>query len=480
MRLGDTIAAVATGFGRSRRAMIRLSGPLAISAVCDHLAPDPAAGSVSNRVEPRRAIRHATLLLPTEAPLEALTDADTPPGELPILLTTFVAPASYTGEHACEIQLPGNPHLVRRVLDLLVGMDGIRLADPGEFSARAFLSGKLTAEQAEGVRAMIAARSASEHEAAEALLSGRTGAHYRTLADELAMALALVEAGIDFTEEEDVVAIAPDDLLERLRGITGAVRTLLGPKPAREHDRSLPRVVLAGAPNAGKSTLFNALLGQDRAIVSETAGTTRDAIEEEAVLVPASASPWGAVRCVLIDLAGLDEALASSSTLDALAQIAAADQIQRADVVLLCDPHASFDLSVSLPPTCQVLRIRTKADLPGDADATGAMAVCAMDGWNLGALRRAIADAVENPLQAGSDAGASLLPRHRSALRTTLIALEDAIASTQPSEAQRHLAEVELVASALRTALDAIGEIAGRISPDDVIGRVFAVFCVGK
>ncbi|MFI4855531.1 MAG: GTPase, partial [Phycisphaerales bacterium JB065] len=253
MRLGDTIAAVATGFERAPRAMIRLSGPDALNALVPHLAP----GSPFKPSVLERRVARATLLLPR-------AHDDAPPGELPVIVSTFRAPASYTGEHACELQIPGNPHLVRRVLDLLLDTPGLRSADPGEFSARAFLNGKLTAEQAEGVRAMIAARTASEHAAAHALLEGHTGTRYRLIADELATALALVEAGIDFTEEEDVVAIAPDDLLERLQVQHEAIKALVGPEPAVEHESEQPRVVLAGPPNAGKSTLFNALLGRDR------------------------------------------------------------------------------------------------------------------------------------------------------------------------------------------------------------------------
>lgn len=470
MRLGDTIAAVATGFERAPRAMIRLSGPDALNALVPHLAP----GSPFQHHAPERRIARATLLLPHAR-------ADAPPGELPVIISTFRAPASYTGEHACEIQIPGNPHLVRRVLDLLLDTPGIRSADPGEFSARAFLNGKLTAEQAEGVRAMIAARTASEHAAAHALLDGHTGTRYRLITDELATALALVEAGIDFTEEEDVVAIAPDDLLERLQIQHEATKALVGPEPATEHGSDLPRVVLAGPPNAGKSTLFNALLGRDRAIVSDTPGTTRDAIAEDIELLPASESPWSASRCTLIDLAGLDDALATTSDLERLGQTAAWNAIDAADAIVLCDPTGAFELASAMPSKGTILRVRTKSDLVGD-QPPGSIGVCAIDGSNLGALRRAIADAINapDPHPSTADTSAAILPRHRVALHRCTQAVETAIAVASHSKGQRHLGEVELVASALREALDAVGEIAGHISPDDVIGRVFTTFCVGK
>lgn len=418
-------------------------------------------------------ITPATLRLPAQG-------GEVEPGELPVLVALFVGPSSYTGEDACELQVPGNPHLVRRVLDLFLAEPGVRSADPGEFSARAFLNGRLSAEQAEGVRAMIAARSASEHDAAGRLLDGETGSRYRDIADEIATALALVEAGIDFTEEEDVVAIGPDDLIGRLEAQSEVMRGLLGPDAAREVDAALPRVVLAGRPNAGKSTLFNALLGRARAIVSDIAGTTRDAIAEDCVLLPPSESPWSVARCTLVDLAGLDEELAGGSTLEALGQTTARREIERADAVVLCDPDGAFDLGASLPAGSVVLRVRTKADLLGGGSA-GALSVCAIDGSNLGALRRAIADAVvADGATVAGEAPAALLPRHRAALRRSLEATEAALDVARHSVGERHLRDVELVAGTLRDALDAVGEIAGRISPDDVIGRVFATFCVGK
>jgi len=462
VRLGDTIAAVATGFERSHRALIRLSGPESIrAAACLLATPVPVDTS-----SPSRWIGPCTLLLPRE-------DGRGPAGELPVILATFAGPSSYTGEDCCELQIPGNPELVRRVLDLLLAMPGVRSADPGEFSARAFLNGKLTAEQAEGVRAMIAARTDAEHEAASALLGGQTGARYRTLADDIAMALALVEAGIDFTEEgRRRVNLFSYIRCEREIGL------LLGPEPVSEAASDLPRVVLAGRPNAGKSTLFNALLGEDRAIVSDTPGTTRDAIEQELELVAPAENPWAAQRCVLVDLAGLDEQLCERSVLERLGQSAAMERIGSAQAVVLCDPEGAFDLASMLPGGPEVLRVRTKADLPGPDGAVGGLAVCAIDRRNLGALRRAIADALQrlDP----TDASAALLPRHRSALRRAHDALRDALLVASHSRGERHVQDAELVAGALREALDAAGEIAGRISPDDVIGRVFASFCIGK
>ncbi len=254
-------------------------------------------------------------------------------------------------------------------------------------------------------------------------------------------------------------------------------------------------MVLVGAPNAGKSTLFNALLGRSRAVVSPQAGTTRDAVEQRAVIEGV------AVR--LVDLAGLDAALASRSTLDALGQSRARERIASADVLLLCAPWGQpwpdagggggGGGGVGGVAGQRPLRVRTKSDLvhlgePRDA-ANGPEAslqgtawhgsVCALDGWGLGALKRAIADAAGGSASSGSARG-TLVPRHRACLSRALAGIRTGLDRAASQADSANLAEAEVIAGDLREALDALGEVAGQISPDDVIGRVFATFCVGK
>lgn len=390
---------------------------------------------------------------------------------LPILLVTYRAPASYTGEDAAEILLPGNPTLVERILTILNSLDGVRLAAPGEFTARAYLNDRLTLDQAEGVAATIAAESREQLDAAGALLAGRTGAQYRQWADELATLLALVEAGIDFTDQEDVVPIPARDLAARLAALDQQIAAFLGAEAGRETAATLPRVVLAGAPNAGKSTLFNALLGRRRAVVSPVAGTTRDVLEEELDL---SADAPGCGAVLLTDLAGLDAGAVSG--LDAAAQARARESLQAADVVVHCDPSGRF-APLDVSPAATVIRVRTKADLPAAATGAdpGAIAICALDGWNLPILRRAIADVAWGAASGGL---ASLIPRHRRALDETRRGLRDALEALHGDDDA--ITEPALVASSLRAALDALGELVGRITPDEVIGRIFATFCVGK
>ncbi len=443
------------------RAAIRISGP-ASKAILSKLIPTTPLS---------RGIHSALLQL-------------TPNSQLPLVVLSFPAPNSYTGEDTAELLLPSNPHLIERVLAWLTSHDHVRLAQPGEFTARAFLRGKLTLEQAEGVAATIAAQSHEQLLAAKQLLTGATGREYRTWADELTMLLALVEAGIDFTDQEDVVPIAPHSLAARIDALAHQLAHYSGSHTGREADAesSFPLVALVGQPNSGKSTLFNALLGESRTIASPVAGTTRDAIIERLDL---SIDAPGAGQVLLADLPGLDAAITNSPS-DQAAQHAAHETLARADLLIWCDPTGRFDertLPLSTRPT---IRTQTFGDrqswhgLPAHAHNINStnpisLSICALDGWNLAALRRAIAD---HALAKHGSGIASLLPRHRRAIHDAVAALRSARAAITPHS--HALANPENIAEHLRTALKAISELVGTISPDDVIGRVFASFCVGK
>lgn len=446
MRLGDTIVACATGAGRSPRAIIRLSGPAVNTVLRD--ACEPA-------VPDQRGVFVSRFRLGAAA--------------CPVLVLRMPGPRSYTGEECAEIQCPGNPALVTRLIDAVLACASVRQAEPGEFSARAYLNGRLSLDEAEGVAATIAAQTSGQLESARSLLQGRSGQAYRRWAEELATLLALVEAGIDFTDQEDVVPIAPSALAGRLFALKDAIGKHLG-ATAAESSGERPRVVLAGVPNAGKSTLFNALLGRRRAVVSRLAGTTRDALAETLDL---SKDIPGAGEIELVDLAGLDER--ASGAIDEAAQAAARRAIADASVVVYCDPAGKFEPLAGSPST--MIRVRTKADSGRAAPASDSLAVCALDGWNLDELRRRIATAAWRGSGA-LDQVLVVVPRHRRALSATASSVAAALDAIDAQV--RTLEEPEVVASQLRLALDRLGEVTGQISPDEVLGRVFATFCVGK
>ncbi|MEX0875948.1 MAG: GTPase, partial [Phycisphaerales bacterium] len=375
-------------------------------------------------------------------------------------------------EDTIEILLPGNPYLTRRMLDVILDDPGIVPAQPGEFSARSYLNGHLTLQQAEGIALRIAAEHDQTLRAAGSLLDGSYGHQCDRWADELATLLALVEAGVDFSDQEDVIPIAPVDLDARLAALLGEITDQLGGRLGDRVSTDLPAVVLVGAPNAGKSSLFNSLLGYQRAAVSKQAGTTRDAIREPLDL---SRDAPGAGTVELIDLAGLGDT--AIDAIDAQAQQRARAIIAGAEVVLWCDPGGRFDESAAwaLPGDAAVVRVRTKSDLPAASPESGGVAVCALDGTALGVLKRAIADAATT--RSGSGVGV-FVPRHRRALAEAAAGIREARVRFDPQA--RSLGEPELVALGLREGLDALGELIGEVSPDDVIGRVFATFCVGK
>ena len=441
----SVILAVGSPPGHSGRGMIRASGKGVFELI------DAIATAVVPRTRGIGAIRLS------EAGLG-----------LPALLLRCPGPASYTGEDVIELQLPGHPVLLERIIDHAIAAGAelgvpTRRAEAGEFTARAWYSGRLSLTEAEGVAAVIAARSDAELRAAGLLKTGRLGTVAAASADRIAGLLALVEAGIDFTDEEDVVAIEPRELIHRVTDECDLLQELLDRSVGMEVLQSLPMVVLCGPPNAGKSTLFNALLRDRRAVVAELAGTTRDAIIE-----PMAIDDRGA-EVLLVDAAGIDAD--GGTVIGRRMQEMTRSVMQDADVLLHCIPADGVDAWIDDP---RVVRVRTKHDLQADAmDAD--VHVSALNAHGLERLRDTIAERTLDRIVHVSADAVALQPRHEAALRDAMATLRECIVM-----AQSRPDAVELVAMHLRSALDVMAILAGTIAPDEVLGRVFASFCIGK
>ncbi|MBC23438.1 MAG: hypothetical protein CMJ32_05925 [Phycisphaerae bacterium] len=452
MDASGTIIAVASPPGVSPKGLLRISG--------EHALDLASLIMVDSGASPSRSI-HATRLV------------DQLHG-LPGMVITYPGPRSYTGEDLIEILLPGNPHLLEDLVDRMIRIGAeasieVRRATGGEFTFRAYLNGKLDLAEAEGVAAMISAENDGELEAARLLLDGKVSRVVMEASSKLTGLLALVEAGIDFTDQEDVVPIEPGDLLDGLVGLEASLEQLLENRTGGERIQAMPWVVLRGEPNAGKSSLLNALLDRKRAVVSQIHGTTRDVIMEPLKIEDGH----GAIEIMLVDMAGLDH---DDKGLNPAMQRAAETATNRADLVLDC-VEASRPVTGDRPGDGCLL-VRTKSDL-GTSGQPG-LHTSVIDGTGIQELKTAIRVELQ---EVATSIGASMLrlePRQRTALESARAHLGECIRILEPARCDHALPDVELVATLCRTALDAIGTVTGQVSPDDVLGEIFSGFCVGK
>ncbi len=392
------------------------------------------------------------------------------------------APRSYTRQDCVEFHVPGAPAVLTMLVERMIE-GGARAAEPGEFTARAYLSGAMDLTRVEAVAAVIRARSDAQLRAAQRLADGRLAVLGDSILDQLAELVALVEADIDFAEEP-IEFITPVELRSRLEVICGRLRGLLERAEASERVDVLPRVLLIGEPNAGKSTLMNRLTGIDRAICSPVAGTTRDLLSAPVRL--------GRGEAVLLDAAGVEDGM--SGLLREAAAITA-DTAKTSDALcLVVDASRDVDRQVfaaedaARDVPCVV--VANKIDLLDSAtvvrclktlEAAGRGPVCAVSartGEGVEACRQLIADVVD--LAETAVGGDTILTtaRHREAVEAALGALQRCADETGGID--ETIDRADILAFELREALEALGSVAGSVTTDDLLGRVFSSFCIGK
>ncbi len=441
--LTDPIAALATPAGRSALAVIRLSGGGAFAIA-------------------ERVIEGFRIDRPRVAMLATFRDSNGDAVDRG-LYTVFPRPHSYTGEDMVELSCHGGLLAPAHILTAL-HLAGARPASPGEFTRRAVLNGKLDLVQAEAVGDLIDAVAPAQARAALHQLDGGLSRRLAELRRVLVETEGLLAYDIDFPGEDDG-PVSPARIAAQLEEVADRVERLLATAPAAERLREGALLVLAGRPNAGKSSLFNALLGAERTLVTEIPGTTRDAVEAHTDFLG-----WP-VR--LIDTAGLWDA---PGKIDRLGVEVSRRYLASADLVLLCvetgrRPGADELAIAAERPT---LVIRTKIDLDGATAAEG-VGVSAVTGEGLDALRRAVAERVFADRIVLADLEPALTrARHRAALEHARGALAGAL------EQFRGSGDAVLVAHHVRAATTALDELVGAVDVEDILDRVFASFCVGK
>lgn len=378
-----------------------------------------------------------------------------------VLAVAYVAPRSYTGEEMVEIFCHGGSLVTGMILQRLLEV-GARLAEPGEFTQRAFLNGKLDLTQAEAVMDLITAKTPLAVRAAHEQMQGRLGEETRQIAEELLDVLAHLEAWIDFPEE-DLSLDTEQGFAQEIEGLIQRIERLLATAEEGRILREGVKLAIVGRPNAGKSSLLNRLLGFERAIVSELPGTTRDTIEE---FINLRGVPFR-----VVDTAGLRE---TDDALECAGIARTRRALEEADIILeVLDVSEEKPLS-ELPPGRSHLRVWNKADLLPAEELGNRLAVSCRTGAGMTELVNHLVESAGHRLPAGNQSLLAINARHQACLHT---ARESLLAARKGVEAA---AAPELVAVDLRAAAEALGEITGHCDTEDLLGRIFSRFCIGK
>lgn len=469
--MADTIFALSTASGRAAIAIVRVSGPQAHAAGETLGAAELSAGRAALRrlIDPR-----------DQSPIDEA------------LVLRFDAPSSATGEDAIEFHVHGSRAVVSVLLDALCTLPGCRPAEAGEFTRRAFSNGKLDLTAAEGLADLIDAETAAQRIQAFNQFSGALVTRYEAWREQLLEAMALVESGIDFSDEADVAQGAFDDAKRRVESLGGEIAGHLASANRGEMIRHGFRVALAGVPNAGKSSLINALAARDVAIVSSEAGTTRDVLEVHLDL--------GGLPIIISDTAGLRE---STGEIEREGIRRARERVRHSHLAIwLVDaqapqaiPHdlvglrhgdelpSSFDgngISKTEYETAEfesveIIPVLNKCDIADREMRTAVpceLEISAEVGTGLEALTDLIVARARQRLSEGALQAPPTTPRHRAHLAACLGQLDRFLASPQD--------DTELRAEDLRLAASELGRLTGKIDPEDVLGAIFSRFCIGK
>ena len=458
--LEDTIAAIATPQGVGALGILRVSGAQAVPLVKKIF--QPLASSLNLETAPSHTCHVGTL-----AGAELIDQ---------VVITLFRAPHSYTGDDIVEISAHGSPFVLQKILALCL-RQGARLAGPGEFTQRAFLAGKLDLTQAEAVAELIRAKTDKTHAAALSQLQGRLAQEVRALRDQLLPLLAHVEVGLDHSDEDhDFLSRAK--LTEKCQTVRERLDAILATERTGKILREGLRVALVGRPNVGKSSLLNALLKEERAIVTPIAGTTRDTLEESV--------NWDGIPVILVDTAGLRPD--AQDPAEKIGIERTRQSVTQADFVI-----GLLDASESLQPEDRAVVeaclkkphvwVLNKSDLPMKLDQkefhrwngqSPVLSASAKTGEGLLELVEFVKRQALQEKSSTSEAQWLINQRHADALKRAQNGLKEAITAAEGK------AYEECVAMELKSAIDALGEIVGDVSTEDLLEQIFKNFCIGK
>ena len=451
--IDDTIAALASAPGGAARGIVRLSGPEVISIVETCFRPRAS--------PPLNTLRSATVLDGTLS----LVDGKFP--LVPAELYLWPTERSYTRQQAAEIHTLGSPPLLSALLEALSAA-GARPAEPGEFTLRAFLAGRIDLTQAEAVLGVIDARGEQDFRSSLEQLAGGLARPLDQLRNMLLELLSRLEAGLDFVEE-DIQFLTPEEIEKELDQAASVLLAARQQLAGRGLGETLPRVVLIGWPNVGKSSLFNALARHATALVSDSPGTTRDYLLAMLEL--------GSIRCQLVDTAGVEPA--GEGAIASRAQQMTESQTLASDIRLLClDASRSLndwerrELATTSGLHQQV--VLTKCDRPYRLEVPpGAIETSAQAGQGIAALQSVLREGLLR-LQRGESASSLTTERCGERMREADEALSRA------RQLNRSASGDELIALEIRAALSELGQIVGAVYTDDILDRIFSRFCIGK